>query len=335
MSDDHPLEFDPEELGDSADDAARPARGRRRRRPDRGVRPHRRPGPRRRSGVVAVGARRHRHVRLERIRPGPEEGLRRRLQRLHQGVGHQGRRQHRRPQHLPGADQRLPAGPPAGRLHLVRRLPDAVLRAEGAADADRRRLGRRSTPQLLAGDAGSLEGPRRALLLRPDLQLPVGRLLPEERLQAARLQGPEDVGSVHRAREEDEERRPDADRVRGQGRLAGDGHVRHPQHADQRLRLPRPPDGRQGGLGRPEGEGRLQPVARAPPVHLAGCARADLAGRRAADDHQEGRHVPARLVRRAAGDDARQIATISTSSPTRRSTRRTGRTRSTLRSTAS
>ena len=61
--------------------------------------------------------------------------------------------------------------------------------------------------------------------------------------KAERLQGPEDLGPVHRARQEDEGRRPDADRVHRQGRLAGDGHVRHPQHADQRLRLPRPPDG--------------------------------------------------------------------------------------------
>ena len=50
------------------------------------------------------------------------------------------------------------------------------------------------------------------------------------------------------------------DRLHQQGRLAGDGHVRHPQHADQRLPVPRRPDGRQGGLGQREGEGGLQPV---------------------------------------------------------------------------
>ena len=40
--------------------------------------------------------------------------------------------QHRRPQHLPGADQQLPAGQAGRRVHLVRRLPDAVLRAARA-----------------------------------------------------------------------------------------------------------------------------------------------------------------------------------------------------------
>ena len=35
----------------------------------------------------------------------------------------------------------------------------------------------------------------------------------------------------------------DPDRLRRQGRLAGDGHVRHPEHAHQRLPVPRRPDG--------------------------------------------------------------------------------------------
>ena len=54
----------------------------------------------------------------------------------------------------------------------------------------------------------------------------------------------------------DEEGRPRPDRLRRQGRLAGDGHLRHPQHADQRLRLPHQPDGRQGGVGGRQGQGR-------------------------------------------------------------------------------
>ena len=54
---------------------------------------------------------------------------------------------------------------------------------------------------------------------------------------------PTTLGRVHGAGQEDEGGRPDADRVHGQGRLARDGHVRHPEHAHQRLRLPHPADG--------------------------------------------------------------------------------------------
>ena len=46
------------------------------------------------------------------------------------------------------------------------------------------------------------------------------------------------------------------------------------------------------------GEGRLQAVGRAPPVLLAGRARAHVAGRRDAAREQAGRHVPARRLRR-------------------------------------
>ena len=68
--------------------------------------------------------------------------------------------------------------------------------------------------------------------------------------------------------------RPDPDRLHRQGRLAGDGHVRHPQHADQRLPVPRRPHGREALVGQPAGQGRLQPVEGAPAVLLAGRARA-------------------------------------------------------------
>ena len=61
--------------------------------------------------------------------------------------------QHLRPRPLPGADQQLPAGPPGRRLHVVRRLPDAVLRGEGPRDADRRRL-----EDADAADAAGLQG---------------------------------------------------------------------------------------------------------------------------------------------------------------------------------
>ncbi len=219
--------------------------------------------------------------------------------------GHEREGQHRRPQHVPDPDQLVPAGPAAGRLHLVRRLPHAVLRPEEPARADRRRVGL-AQAELLAGPAGGLEGPRRALLLRADLQLPVGRLLPQERVRGQGLQGPEDLGRLPGAGQADEGRRHHPAGLHRQGRLARDGDVRHPQHADQRLRLPHPPDERQGVLGQPEGQGRLQPLARAAAVLLERRARADLAGRRPAADPQAGRHDAARLVPRPAGHGPRR-----------------------------
>ena len=76
-------------VGCGGDDDAAPIRGRRRRRREGG---------------------RDRHDRLQRVRPGAEGVLREGLR----GVQDQDRRrregQHGRPQHLPGADQLLPAG---------------------------------------------------------------------------------------------------------------------------------------------------------------------------------------------------------------------------------
>ena len=76
------------------------------------------------------------------------------------------------------------------------------------------------------------------------------------------------------ADEEDAVRRPRAVRLRGQGRLAGDGHLRHPQHADQRLRLPHEPDGRRGGLGQHRGQAGLRHLARTAALPPGGPARA-------------------------------------------------------------
>ena len=162
---------------------------------------------------AAPGARGgHRVVRVERVGSRAEEGLRERVQGVHEEDGDRRQGQHGRPQHVPGADQHLPPGPAPGRLHLVRRLPDAVLRVEGPALPDRRRLGAAQAAVCL-GLPERLEGGGRALLLRPDLRLPVGGPLPQERVEAARLHDPEDLGPVRRARQEDEGRRAHADRL--------------------------------------------------------------------------------------------------------------------------
>ena len=120
---------------------------------------------------------------------------------------------------------------------------------QGLADATSATSGRRSRQQLLRGLQGGVDGRRRQAVLHPVLQLPVGRHLPQEPVRGEGLHRPDDVGRVHRPGRQDEDRRPRPDGLRRQRRLAGDGHVRHPQHAPQRLRLPRRPDGRHAASG--------------------------------------------------------------------------------------
>ena len=87
----------------------------------------------------------------------------------------------------------------------------------------------------------------------------------------------------------------DPDRVRRQGRLAGDGHLRHPQHAHQRLRLPRQPDGRQGVVGRtPKVKTVFDTWAELLPYHQPGSLGRTWQEAAQALVAEEGRHVPAR-----------------------------------------
>ena len=159
---------------------------------------------------------------------------------------------------------------------MVRRLPHAVLRGSGPA-----------TPSTTSGPtvgattrtrSRRLDRRRRQAVLHPDLQLPVGRHLPQELVRGEGLHRSRRRGRVHDAGRQDEGGRPHPARVRGQGRLARDGHVRHPQHAHERLRVPYRPDGRQGEVDGPEGQGRVREVGRAAALHSDGAARADLAG---------------------------------------------------------
>ena len=104
---------------------------------------------------------------------------------------------------------------------------------------------------------------RRQAVLHPVLQLPVGVLLQEERVREERLGAGHDARRVQGALREDQGQGHDADRVRRQGRLARDGHVRLHQHAHERLRLPQEPDGGRGGVGRPGGQAGLRHLGRA------------------------------------------------------------------------
>jgi hypothetical protein len=179
---------------------------------------------------------------------------------------------------------------------VVLRTPHALFRLQGPCHPDRRRLERREE-QLHRRLRQLGEGRRRARLRRADLVLPVGGLLPQGRLRRAQLLGPHQLGRLQGALYQDEERRPDPDRVRRQGRLARDGHLRHPEPAAERLRLPRGPVHGAAEVERLQGHGRLQEVGGDSAVLLARVCGPDLAagGRPAAS--QAGRHVPARAFR--------------------------------------
>ena len=140
--------------------------------------------------------------------------------------------------------------------------------------------GPRSSKYSTPGLQDRLHRRRRQDVLRPGLQLPVGRPLPEEPVHGEGLHLPEDARRVQGPRRQDEGRRHRPDRVRRPGRLAGDGHLRHPQHADERVRLPHRPDGRPREVDRPEGQGRLREVEGAAPLLPGGRAGPHVAGRR-------------------------------------------------------
>ena len=130
------------------------------------------------------------------------------------------------------------------------------------------------------------------------------------------LHRPEDVGRVRHPGQEDPGRRPHPARLRRQGRLAGHGHVRRPEHAHERLPVPRRPPGRQAEVDRSQGPGRLREVGGAAALHPARPARPDLAGRRADVGQQQGGDVLPRHVRVPAGAGRRTWPT-STSSRSR------------------
>ena len=73
--------------------------------------------------------RRERDLRFELLEQGHRhEGHAGRRRCVHGQDRHRGQGQHGRPQHIPGPDQRLPAGHAGRHVHVVRRLPDALLR---------------------------------------------------------------------------------------------------------------------------------------------------------------------------------------------------------------
>ncbi len=220
-------------------------------------------------------------------------------------VHRHGHGQHRRPQHVPGEHQHLSPGQrrtTSSRWFAGYRM--ALLRGERPhSDV--------SDVWPITGLTDGFKNPRRRrrqAVLRAVVLLPVGGLLPQERLGGEGLAtGPEDARRAQdRSAQQMQKDEPDADRLRRQGRLGGDGHLRHAQHADQRVPVPHRPHGGQGRLGRPQGARRSsRPGGRA-------CSRStspNSLGRTwqeaaQARPGQEGRHVPARPVRDAGGSTA-------------------------------
>ena len=268
----------------------------------RALRPRRRrcQPPRRVRWRLRIGRRlglRHGEVRHQRGRgrrrgARPARGDR---QGLREGVGRHGRAERGRPQHLPGEHQHLPPGLPGRRLHLVRRLPDGAVRRERPDHRRERRVADRRPQRLL--QAG-LHGGRRQAVLRADQLLPVGGLLPEVGLREERLGGADHQRRLHGADGRHAGQGHHPVRLRRQGRVACHGHLRHPQHAPQRLRLPHEPDGRRRGVGRRRGQARLRHLAQAAALPPGGPARSHLAGGGDVDGQGRVRHVPPRHVRR-------------------------------------
>ena len=154
-----------------------------------------------------------------------------------------------------------------------------LLRRAGPADADRRRLGRPSARTTRTHGQG-IPGRRRQEVRRADRTTTRGSSSTARASSGEGLHRPEDVGRVRDPGQEDPGRRPHPARLRRQGRLAGDGHVRHPQHAHERVPVPCRPAGRQAEVDGSQGPGGLREVGGAPALHPARPARPDLAGRR-------------------------------------------------------
>ena len=101
--------------------------------------------------------------------------------------GRAGQGQHGRPQHVPEEHQHLPAG--HARTTCFTWFAGYRMQffaAQGLLAPDRRRLGE-DRRQLRRRGEVAVEGPRRQVLPRADLQLPVGRLLQQERLRGEGL----------------------------------------------------------------------------------------------------------------------------------------------------
>ena len=282
---------------DAVSTSDRPQGPRRRRRPRVHPRDHRRlqhPGSStvraRRRPRASAPARRPRRRRQRRDRlverrqlqlgPRPEEGHGGRRRRVQGRDRHRRQDEHRRPQHVPGPDHQLPRRHAGHRLHLVLRLPHEVLRRPGP----QRRRSTTSGPRSRATSPTASPTRSSATTARSTASRSTTTRGPSS---TARASSPTRATPSRRRGTSSS---PCATKMQTDGLTPiafGDkdgwpahGHVRHPQPAAQRLRLPRRPDGRQGEVDRPEGHGRLPEVGGVPALPRQGLRRPDLAERR-------------------------------------------------------
>ena len=132
--------------------------------------------------------------------------------------------EHRRPQHVPEPDHELPRRHAGDRVHLVLGLPHEVLRGQGPRRSRSTTCGPRSrTTTPRASRSRSSATTARSTRSRPTTTR--GRSSTGRASSRKGLPDPRDLGRPQDPGHEDAGRRPDPDRVRRPGRLAGDGHV--------------------------------------------------------------------------------------------------------------
>ncbi len=178
-------------------------------------------------------------------------------------------------------DQQLPPGQPGPGLHLVRRLPHEATTPPRAWSPRSTTSGPRSARTTSAqGIQTASTGDDGKKYFVPNYNYPWAIFYRKSRLAGQGLRGARHLRRAQDPVRADEEGRPHPDRLRRQGPLAGLRHVRLPQHAPQRLPVPRRPDGAQGELGPAEGQGRVRQLEGAAALPGPGRARPDLAGSR-------------------------------------------------------
>ena len=268
--------------------------------------------------------------------PGPKKGMAGHRRRVHDEDRIAVKVEHGRPQHVPGPDHQLPqahAGRPStpgSPASGCGSSPTRASRPPSTTCGPRSGATTRDASRLVDGNDGKHTSSRSTTTRGPSSTARAS--------SRQGLHGPRDVGRLQGPGHEDADRRPHPDRLRRQGRLARDGHVRHPQPPAQRLRLPCRPDGGRAEVDRPEGHRRLPEVGGVPPVPRQGLRRPDLAGRRQHARPEEGRDVLARHCssRPVQATEHRPTSPTSTSSRSRRSApSSTPSRRSTPRSTPS
>ena len=202
-------------------------------------------------------------VRLQRVRRGAEEGLCRHRRRLHQGLGHRRSRSTRSTTTRSRRNQQLPAGQPDDVFTWFAGYRMRFFADQGLVGRHQRRVGelgsqlhRRLQDRSTGNDGKQYFVPFYyypwAVLYRKSLFEEKGYTVPTRRWTSSRPLGDEDEEGTASSRS------PSRDK----DGWPAMGTFDIPQHAHQRLRLPRRPHGGQGDLDRRQGQGGLHDLDR-------------------------------------------------------------------------